>query len=176
MTIQARQSLSHMKNCSKCGQSKHLTEFHRKASSKDGHMPYCKPCNNAHVAAWQRTDTGKAKHGAIASAWQVDNKASHALSVGRWQQSPRGKAKRRAAWAKYNACKMQRTPPWLTNEQLAEIESFYKRAKELELQTNTPMHVDHIIPLQGETVSGLHVPWNLQVLPAPLNWSKGNKF
>ena len=66
--------------------------------------------------------------------------------------------------AKYRSKKLNATPSWLTKEQLVEITAFYKKAKELEKVTGVKHHVDHIIPLQGKTVSGLHVPWNLEIL------------
>jgi len=84
--------------------------------------------------------------------------------------------KRNAFTAKRHAAKLQRTPPWLTKDQLLEIESFYTKAKDLQTLTGIKYHVDHIIPLQGKLVSGLHVPWNLQVIPAVENIKKSNNY
>ena len=167
-----------MKTCSKCYKSKPLTEFSKDRGKKDGLYSRCKPCNRAAVSAWQKTLSGKAKHAANASNWQraPENKTGHARAVSQWQQSDRGKAKRRAIWAKYNSSKLHRTPPWLTESQLAEIAQFYDLAKELQWLSNQPLEVDHIVPLQGENVCGLHVPWNLQILPQDLNRIKSNSF
>lgn len=60
------------------------------------------------------------------------------------------------------------TPPWLTAEQRAAIVAVYAAA------VQAKHDVDHIVPLQGKTVSGLHVPWNLQTLPPKLNRAKSN--
>lgn len=51
-----------------------------------------------------------------------------------------------------------------------------RQAKDMEDIFGIPFHVDHMIPLQGDSVSGLHVCYNLQVIPASLNVSKGNSL
>jgi hypothetical protein len=81
-----------------------------------------------------------------------------------------------AKTAKRRAAKLQATPPWLTEEHLKQIEDLYTESKRLEALDGIPREVDHIIPLLGETVRGLHVPWNLRVITAKENGSKNNKL
>lgn len=72
--------------------------------------------------------------------------------------------------------KMNRAPKWLTDSQWEEIKEWYILAKELQWLSEEKLEVDHIVPLQGKNVSGLHVPWNLQILPKSLNSKKSNKL
>jgi hypothetical protein len=83
--------------------------------------------------------------------------------------------KHNALSKKRKAAKKQRSLPWLTKEHFEQIEEFYTIAKMFKMYTGLEYHVDHIVPLQGKNVSGFHVPWNLQVLPAKDNLIKGNK-
>lgn len=73
-------------------------------------------------------------------------------------------------WARYNAAKVKATPPWLTSEHKSKMHEIYSKAKEL------GMSVDHIVPIRGKTVCGLHVPWNLQLLTQAENSQKSNKW
>ena len=72
---------------------------------------------------------------------------------------------------KRRASKLQATPPWLDEEDLAPI---YQMAKDLSAESDEPWEVDHIDPLQAELVCGLHCFENLQVLPRGENRAKRN--
>ena len=78
----------------------------------------------------------------------------------------RNPAQNRATTAKRRAAKLERTPEW--NDDLV-MRMIYEDCPE-------GHHVDHIVPLQGETVSGLHVHYNLQWLTAEENIRKSNKW
>lgn len=82
----------------------------------------------------------------------------------------------RARAAKRRAAKLERRPKWIKDYFVEQVKEIYKMAKELEKIFPWKMHVDHIIPMQGVLVSGLDVPWNLEILPWKENIRKGNKF
>jgi hypothetical protein len=67
------------------------------------------------------------------------------------------------------------TPPWLTRKQKLEIRQLYQIAITMSKTTGERYVVDHIVPLQGEIVCGLHVPWNLRVTTQEENLKKSNK-
>jgi 5-methylcytosine-specific restriction endonuclease McrA len=68
------------------------------------------------------------------------------------------------------------TPKWLTKEQKAEIRQMYLDALTTSKVTKVHYVVDHIIPIRGESVCGLHVPWNLQIITQEENLKKSNKL
>jgi hypothetical protein len=76
--------------------------------------------------------------------------------------------------AQRRALKLNATPSWLTKEHKKSVRIKYKFSDTISVITGIRHHVDHIIPLQGENVCGLHVPWNLQVIPATENTVKHN--
>jgi hypothetical protein len=85
----------------------------------------------------------------------------------RYKEDPEFRSFVAAKTAFRRSSKMQRTPVW---SDLAKIRQIYAQARKV------GMVVDHIIPLQGKLVSGLHVPENLQIIPAIENMKKGNRF
>ena len=89
---------------------------------------------------------------------------------------PSNKARQNAAEARRESLKRLSTPPWVTKQHLNKIKELFWLAKDLEIVSGQKYHVDHIVPLKSNLVCGLHVHWNLQVLPADINLSKGNRY
>ena len=123
---------------------------------------------NANCAAYRRTNKEK-----IVAHYQANKERIIARKRGYAQANP---GKVNATSAKRKAAKLQRTPNWLTREDYRAIRTLYETAAALTKATGIKHHVDHIIPLQGRTVSGFHCPTNLQILTQSENCSKHNKF
>ena len=68
------------------------------------------------------------------------------------------------------------TPPWLSKKQKSEIRQLYQIAITMTRTTGEQYVVDHIVPLRGTDVCGLHVPWNLRVITQDENLRKSNTF
>lgn len=137
-----------VRTCSTCKEEKPLSQYHmRNRKRKDGSaykVPYSK------CKACRRTNNR-----------YYDN-------------TPTGKAYRKRNQALRDKRNRQATPKWLNKEQKQQIVDIYEHMRDCRAVTGEDYHVDHIVPLRGEGVCGLHVPWNLQVLPSDVNVSKSN--
>lgn len=103
--------------------------------------------------------------------WLEENREKSRAASARWRESNLATAAANAARRK--AKLLQRTPSWADHDK---IRRFYIQARELTEQTGVEHEVDHIYPLQGKLVSGLHVETNLRVIPKSENRSKGSRL
>jgi hypothetical protein len=161
-----------MKICIKCNRNLPLSSYFRNKAKKDGLQAYCKACHKESNKAYFANNREKLNK--YHQQYRAENKQQHLNTLKRYRE--KNKPLRTALQAKRKASQLQRTPKWLTKDQLDEIKEFYIMAQELEAVFPWKQCVDHIIPLQGRTVSGLHVPSNLQILSAKANMEKGNRY
>ena len=96
--------------------------------------------------------------------------------VREYKKTPRGKAVAYKTNSARRASKKQRTPVWLTDADHDVVRCLYEVSARVFACTGIKYHVDHYIPLKNKDVCGLHVPWNMQLLPEKLNLAKGNKL
>ena len=121
-------------------------------------------------------DAEKAVARLRSAEWRAKNPTHEGVKAAKARYKAANPGKIRADTVKRRASKMQRTPAWLTADDLWMIEQAYELAALRTKLFGFSWHVDHVLPLQGKKVSGLHVPNNLQVIPWNDNVSKSNKF
>lgn len=176
------------KHCTTCLVSKPLTEFFKKHDTKDGHMTRCKVCHGERTRAYYARNaerlkdyakvyhsTNKEENLAQFKAYYAENKPTIRKLQSEYAVGYRAAhlPQLRAHTAKRRSAKMRRTPPWADIEA---IKQFHTKADRLTRETGEVWEVDHIVPLQGKLVSGLHTHTNLAVLRRSENRSKGNRY
>lgn len=193
-SVSSPDSRTDQKRCFKCGESKPFESFSLDRSRKDGRHARCKTCRKAHyeadkdrVAAASRAHylANKERHGELSRAHYRANREHRSAKMAEWYEANKDVVSAsQKAWrsanlhkiaakqARRRAAETKATPAW-ANQAL--ISSFYELAREATQRTGIPHHVDHIVPLRGKIVCGLHVESNLQVLPGAENLSKSNR-
>ena len=109
-----------------------------------------------------------------ASEYRKRNPEAAKESQKKWGLANR--PKRTAAENARRAAKIQATPSWLTDEHKRHINLFYETAEKLRKASGIDLAVDHMVPIKGKNVTGLHVPWNLCIIGKIENSAKNNKI
>jgi hypothetical protein len=174
------------RTCRICNVEKLITEFSKHKTYKDGIDTSCKECvRERRRGIWaanpERYRAYSKKYKAAnkeiiaerAKKYVAENREARVATMKAYRQNTKD------VQAEYvrrrQAAKLQRTPAWLTEDDIWVMREAYKLAKLRTEMFGFSWHVDHVLPLQGETVSGLHVPANLQVIPWLDNLKKHNK-
>lgn len=163
------------KLCARCEKAKSRTEFGKHANRKDGLQVYCRACMRALRAERQYDKLRWQQHRDTESARNTKYRDSNA---DRLRASYREHARRRRSEQPhlvnaYNkgrkAAQRMAVPLWADRGQIATI---YRKARELSERFGVDLQVDHVVPIRGKTVCGLHTPDNLQLLASDLNYKK----
>ena len=170
------------KVCSKCNVEKPLDQFYLAPRYRLGVSGHCKACKGLYAKIRnsdplvkendrkvRRMRDRSEEHRKYREKYPEKCKAKY----NKWRIANMARAAEKSA--RYRAAKLNATPPWLSAIELAQIQEMYDIADAKTMQTGVKYHVDHIHPLQGDGFTGLHVPWNLQILTALENKAKNNR-
>jgi len=165
-----------VKSCYCCGETKDVSLFNKNKSKQDGLATECKQCKRQYDKKYYKKNEQALKDSA--AVWYKENaeklRPMMRITSKKWAQE--NKDKRCRTEAHRRASKMLATPSWLSEQDKKDIATEYALSTWCSNVMGTAYHVDHIVPLKGKQVCGLHVPWNLQVIPAEQNISKGNRY
>lgn len=168
------------KICSSCKEEKLLSLFSKNKSTKDGFKYSCKVCiskyylKNKDLEKQKRKlnyQQNKSQYIERAKIWKANNPEKVAADRKQWNN--KNKFLKAYYTSTRRAIQTQATPSWAN---LKKIKQIFKDARTKSLETGIKYTVDHIIPLHGKLVSGLHVENNLRLLPYKENCKKGNKY
>ncbi len=163
-----------IKRCVKCSEDKELLSFYKDKRASDGLFSSCKDCTLARQKGYKpKTKRTRVSDPVYYAAYREANREVINASSERYRA--RNKEYYAYKAAERRASKLNATPGWLAEHHRQEIRDMYWLAKDLGRVSEGAYEVDHIVPLRGEGVCGLHVPWNLQILPQDLNRRKSNK-
>jgi len=173
-----------MKTCKLCGIEKPLDQFYRHRGCKQGVNSRCIVCTLSLQAARYDPKVNSERHKAKyanpayvkrareqANAWCKANRAKASANVRKHYE--RNPDKARMKLAKRRAAKLRRSVVWSNPFFVSEA---YRLATLRSKLTGVPWVVDHVVPLRGRFVSGLHVHTNLQVIEMAENCRKNNRF
>lgn len=167
----ARLKYGEYKYCNRCENDQPIEDFLFANRKKGVLKSYCRSCGKGLYKDWYyRTD----QRLSYRKDYYKNNREKCRQSTKSWEQRNRHKGvestNRRRERTK------RATPTWLSQEQKDQVTGLYLLARDCTIVTGESYHVDHIVPLKGKNVCGLHVPWNLQVLPSDVNQRKGSKY
>ncbi len=162
------------RQCKACGILKPFTGefFHLKLGKPIGKV--CRACLNIAQNNRRKDPTVRLAVNKCSKDYWNKHKKERATKNNEWKKRNRGKAN---FWERRRElAQLQRTPGWVDIDEAFLIAEAYALATLRSTVTGIAWHVDHVIPLRGKTVSGLHVPLNLAVIPAIDNIRKRNNY
>ena len=132
----------------------------------------CLDCRKAYLVNWLKENPNKIKQYSATQYLKYESE-KHKWHARNKKYAATHKDKVNAKTVAYQLAKANRLPKWADIEK---IKGLYKQAVLKSIETGIQWHVDHIYPLRGKLVSGLHVPENLQVIPGIENVKKANRY